>query len=66
MAHETVSNPPGGMRRNRARIVWFAMTLAFVAFAVGPTLWVGLAPPDCAPVDQGVCELGLTEYLDGM
>ena len=58
VAYETVSGPPGGMRRNRARIVWLAMTLAFAAFTVGPTLWLARATPDCAPVDQGVCVFG--------
>lgn len=58
VAHEAMSNPPPGMRRNRARIVWFAMTLAFAAFTVVPTLWLGLATPDCAPADQGVCSFG--------
>ena len=62
MAHETVRNVPGavpdGMRRNRARFVWAAMTLVFAVLAVGPPLWLGLATPDCAPVDQGACEFG--------
>ena len=34
------------------------MTLALAALAVGPSLWVGLATPDCAPVDQGACPFG--------
>lgn len=46
------------MRRNRARIVWFALTLAFAAFTVIPTLWLGLATLDCAPADQAVCGFG--------
>ena len=62
VAHETVRNPPGavpdGMRRNRARFVWSATTLVFAVLAVGPSLWLGLVTPDCAPVDQGVCEFG--------
>ena len=58
VAHEAVSNPPPGMRRNRARIVWFAMTLALAAFTVVPTLWLALATPDCVPADQAVCSFG--------
>ena len=46
------------MRRNRTRIVWLAMTLAFAVFTVVPALWLGLATPDCAPADQGVCTFG--------
>ena len=34
------------------------MTVVFAALAVGPTLWLGLVTPDCAPVDQGACEFG--------
>lgn len=58
VAHETVRNPPPGMRRNRARVVWFALTLAFAAFTVVPTLWLWLATPDCTPADQAVCSFG--------
>lgn len=46
------------MRRNRARVVWFAMTLAFAAFTVGPSVWLWQAIPDCTPADPAVCELG--------
>jgi len=46
------------MRRNRARIVWFAMTLVFAAFTVVPGAWVWQAIPACTPADPAVCEFG--------
>ena len=62
VAHETVRNAPGtvpdGMRRNPARFVWSITTLVFAALAVGPTLWLGLATPDCAPSDHPACSFG--------
>ncbi len=53
-----MSNPPPGMRRNRARVVWFAITLTFAAFTVVPGVWLLQAIPDCTPADPAVCELG--------
>ena len=53
-----MSHPPPGMRRNRARIVWFAMTLVFAAFTVVPGAWVWQAIPACTPADPAVCEFG--------